>query len=63
MRRRTKPHSLEDRIAAEKSLAEEQLAGVSHGPQRDALVRTIRQLDTASHMNEWLMSPGLRQPE
>jgi hypothetical protein len=59
----SKPHSFEDRIAAEKSRAEEQLAGVSHGPQRDALVRKIRQLDTASHMNEWLMSPGLRSPE
>jgi hypothetical protein len=52
-----------DRIAAEKSRAEEQLAGVSHGPQRDALVKKIRQLDTASHLNDWLMSPGLRTPE
>ena len=63
MRRLTEPHSFEDRIAAEKARVEEQLAGVSHGPQRDALVKKIRQLDTASHLNEWLMSPGLRSPE
>jgi hypothetical protein len=33
------------------------LAGVTHGPQRDALEKKIRQLDTASHMNDWLRSP------
>jgi len=59
----SKPHSFEDRISAEKSRAEEQLAGVSHGPQRDALVKKIRQLDIARHLNEWLMSPGLQPPE
>jgi hypothetical protein len=59
----SKPHSFEDRIAAEKSRVEEQLAGISHGPQRDELVKKIRQLDTASHLNEWLRSPGLQPPE
>jgi hypothetical protein len=62
-RTRSKSHSFQDRIAAEKSRAEAQLACVTHGPERDALVQKIRQLDTASHLNEWLMSPGLRQPE
>jgi hypothetical protein len=62
-RTRSKSHSFQDRIAAEKTRVEEQLTGASHGPERDALVQKIRQLDTASHMNEWLMSPGLRQPE
>ena len=32
------------------------------GPARDRLVRRARQLETASHMNAWLMSPGLRSP-
>ena len=32
------------------------------GPERDALMRTARQLETASQMNEWLTSPGLRPP-
>jgi hypothetical protein len=62
-RSRSKLNSFEDRIAAEKARVEEQLAEVSHGPQRDALVKKIRQLDTASHLNEWLCSPGLQPPE
>jgi hypothetical protein len=33
------------------------------GPTKDALVRKIRQLDTASHMHDWLKSPELRPPE
>jgi hypothetical protein len=34
-----------------------------HGKERDALVRKARQLETASHINEWLSSAGLQQPE
>nr|WP_019199782.1 hypothetical protein [Afipia birgiae] len=32
------------------------------GKDRDALLKKARQLDTASHINEWLSSPGLRTP-
>ncbi len=32
------------------------------GKDRDALIKKARQLDTASHINEWLSSPGLRPP-
>ena len=32
------------------------------GLERDALLRTARQLETASQMNEWLTSPGLKPP-
>ena len=32
------------------------------GAERDALIRTARQLETASQMNEWLSSPGLKPP-
>lgn len=62
-RRRSMPHSFEDQIATEKKRLEEQIAAIPHGPQRDALVKKIRQLETASHMNEWLRSPGLQPPE
>jgi hypothetical protein len=62
-RNRSKPHSFDDKIAAEKARAEAQLAQVGHGPEREALTVKIRQLDTASHLNEWLSSPGLRSPE
>jgi hypothetical protein len=62
-RLRSKPHSFEVQIAAEKARCIEQLAAAPHGPERDALVKKIRQLDTASHMNDWLRSPGLTSPE
>jgi hypothetical protein len=61
-RRRSAPHSFEDQIAAEKSRLEEQAATLPSGPQGDALLKKIRQLETASHMNEWLTSPGLQPP-
>jgi hypothetical protein len=32
------------------------------GAERDALLRKARQAETASHMNEWLSSPGLQPP-
>jgi hypothetical protein len=62
-RRRSVPHSFEEQIAAEKAQLEAEVADLPHGPKRDSLLRKIRQLKTASHMNEWLTSPGLRPPE
>jgi hypothetical protein len=61
-RRRSAPHTFEDRIAAEKAKLEAQVAKLKPGPQMDALREKIRQLETASHMNEWLSSPGLQSP-
>ena len=61
-RRRSAPHTFEDRIAAEKAKLEAQAAKLKPGPQVDALREKIRQLGTASHMNEWLSSPGLQSP-
>ena len=61
-RRRSTPHTFEDRIAAEKAKLEAQVAKLKPGPQMDALREKIRQLETASHMNEWLSSPGLHSP-
>ena len=61
-RRRSAPHTFEDRIAAEKAKLEAQAAKLKPGPQVDALREKIRQLETASHMNEWLSSPGLQTP-
>jgi hypothetical protein len=61
-RRRSAPHTFEDRIAAEKAKLEAQVAKLKPGPQMDALREKIRQLETASHMNEWLSSPGLHSP-
>ena len=54
--------SFEDQIIAEKSQLEAQAAGLPSRPQKDALLKKIRQLETASHVNEWLTSPGLQPP-
>ena len=61
-RRRAVPHTFEDRIAAEKAKLEAQVAELKPGPQMDMLLKKIRQLETASHVNEWLTSPGLQPP-
>jgi hypothetical protein len=62
-RRRSVPHTFEENLAAEKAKLEAQVAQLKPGPQRDGLLRKIRQLETALHMNEWHTSPGLRPPE
>jgi hypothetical protein len=61
-RRRSVPHTFEENIAAEKAKLEAQIAQLKPGPEMGALLKKIRQLETASHMSEWLSSPGLRAP-
>jgi hypothetical protein len=68
-RRRSKPHTFEERIAAEKAKIEAQLVEIdgqldslSLSPAKEALLKKIRQLDTASDMNEWLSSPESQPP-
>jgi hypothetical protein len=61
-RRQSEPDSFESQLAAEKARLKEQLARASRGPERDMLIRKIRQIETASHINEWLSSPGLQPP-
>jgi hypothetical protein len=61
-RRRSVPHTFEGQIAAEKAKLEAQVAELKAGPQMDTLLKKIRQLEAASHLNEWLSSPGLKTP-
>ena len=37
-------------------------AELKPSPERDSLLKKIKQLDTARHIDEWLSSPGLRAP-
>lgn len=62
-RRRSVPHTFNENIAAEKAKLEAQAVKLKPGPQRDQLLRKLRQLETASHMSEWLSSPGLQPPK
>jgi hypothetical protein len=33
------------------------------GPEQDALLKRARLADTASHIDEWVNSPGLQPPK
>jgi len=65
LRRRVK-HTLtfEERLGEEakkfKEAAEREPPG---SVSRDLLLRRARQAETASRMNDWLSSPGLRSPK
>jgi hypothetical protein len=53
-RRRSVPHTFEENIAAEKAKLEALIAKLKRGPQEINYSKKIRQLETASHMSEWL---------
>jgi hypothetical protein len=56
--------SFEERMAEEaerfRRAAENQPAGST---ARELLLRRARQAETASHMSDWLRSPGLQSPQ
>ena len=62
-RRRSTPHTFEDRIAAQKARLEAQVTKLPPGAEKDRLLEKIGQLEKASHMNKWLSSPELRPPD
>jgi|EndMetStandDraft_7_1072992.scaffolds.fasta_scaffold2908225_1 hypothetical protein len=62
-RRQSVSHTFEERIAAERAKLKAQIAELRPSPEREALRRKIRQLDTASQMSEWLRSHGLQPPK
>ena len=55
---------LQDRLMLEAMRLKAKAADeLSPGPLRDARIRKSRQAVTASHVNEWLSSPGLQAPQ
>jgi hypothetical protein len=42
--------------------AKEEAAKLPHGKLKSQLLREARLLETASHINQWLSSPGLQPP-
>ena len=53
---------LQDRIALHALRLKEEAQSLRPGPERDGLIRRARQAETASHVDDWLLSPGLRPP-
>jgi hypothetical protein len=62
-RRFQQTQSLEARLSEEAKRLREEAKLLPQGAQREELIRKARQAETASHVNEWLRSPGLRPPE
>jgi hypothetical protein len=63
-RRRFKQmQTLEYRLTTEAANLRKQAEGLPPGIRREELMRKARQAETASHMNEWLSSPGLQPPK
>jgi hypothetical protein len=55
--------TFEQRLAAEAQRLKTEASELPQGKARDDMMRKARQTETASHMIEWLSSPGLRPPK
>ena len=54
--------SFKDRLAEEATHYSDLANKTPHGPQGDLYLRRARQAETATHVDDWLKSPGLRPP-
>jgi hypothetical protein len=57
-----KQRPLQDRLGLHALRLKEEAQALRPGPERDAMIRRARQAETASHVDEWLSSPGLQPP-
>ncbi|WFU37447.1 hypothetical protein QA640_23490 [Bradyrhizobium sp. CB82] len=62
-RRFKQTQSLEERLSEQAKRLRSEAKLLPPGAARDEMIRKARQAETASHMNEWLTSPGLRPPQ
>ena len=64
VRRRIQPTlSLQDRLASFAKEAGEKALQLPPGPEREELLKKVRLAETASHLDEWVNSPGLQPPK
>jgi hypothetical protein len=62
-RRFEQAQSLEGHLSEEAKRLRAEAKLLPPGAARDEMIRRARQAEIASHINEWLTSPGLRRPE
>lgn len=55
MRRRSEPHTFEQRLEAQRARLEHKLASLPDGSERDAVTTSIEQLQAAAEMYDFLM--------
>jgi hypothetical protein len=54
--------SLHERLDQEAARLRYEAKKLPHGAERQILIRKARQAETATHIDEWLSSPGLQSP-
>nr|WP_300164811.1 hypothetical protein [Bradyrhizobium sp.] len=54
--------SLEERLRRQAHSDRKRAQTLPAGAERDELLRRARRAETASHLSDWLSSPGLRSP-
>jgi hypothetical protein len=62
-RRRSEPHTFDERLNAEKVQLQAELECANPGQQRDVLERKLRQTETSLHIDSWISSEGLQPPK
>jgi hypothetical protein len=55
--------TIEEKWHEQSEAARSEAENLPHGREREALERMARQLETASRVNQWLDSAGLRPPD
>ncbi len=61
-RRFKQTQSLQVRLLTWTEEVREQAAKLPPGPERDALIKKLRQADVAARLDDWANSPGLQPP-
>ena len=55
--------TLDERLDEQAERLRKEARGTPLGIERDKLIRSARQAETAAHIEQWLRSPGLQQPK
>jgi hypothetical protein len=55
--------SLNERLEQEAARLRSVAERLPPGPDREKILRKARQAETATHVDEWLSSPGLQAPK
>ena len=63
MRHRSKRHSFEELLNAEKARIEAALESTDQGLQRELLELKLRRIETAFQIDDWVSSVGLQPPK
>ena len=56
-------YRLDQSPSAQAERLRKEARGTPPGVRRDQLLRRVRQIETASHVQEWLASAGLQPPK